>query len=214
MRESKMTIKQHKGIERLQVLVLAGAFWGLLEATLGYVLHLVPTLVSGMIMFPIATLILSHVYTKTGKKVDLMGVAIIASLIKSVDLLLPALPPIKTINPMMAILFEGLLVMGLVVLFEKGLGSRIMGALTASIGWRLLFLVYMAILPIIGGPSSKLLSSPASIIEFALIHGIAGSLPVVIFTYVPKLKVELRPVVRYGLTFSVLVLASVTTYLL
>ncbi len=36
-------------------IVFFGGLWGgLLEATLGYVLHLVPAYISGIIMFPIA----------------------------------------------------------------------------------------------------------------------------------------------------------------
>jgi len=65
----------------LFTIIFYGSIWGILEATLGYVLHLVPTFISGLIMFPIATFILVRAYQVLGSKKSILYIGLIAAAI-------------------------------------------------------------------------------------------------------------------------------------
>ena len=81
---------ENKKIKLFTQIIFYGALWGFLEATLGYVLHWIPTLIAGTIMFPIASVILLRAYNKTKSKSALLYIGLVAATIKSIDLLLPS----------------------------------------------------------------------------------------------------------------------------
>ena len=99
-------------LKNLPIIILFGSLWGIIEATLGYLLHLLPVsiYISGTVLFPLVTWILYKAYTLTNSKTALMSIGILAALIKSVDFLLPFGSPFKIINPMISIIFESLAV--------------------------------------------------------------------------------------------------------
>ena len=51
-----------KNLDKISMIVFFGAIWGLVEATIGYALHLLPALIAGSVMFPIVMFILYHAY--------------------------------------------------------------------------------------------------------------------------------------------------------
>ena len=63
-----------------------GAIWGILEATLGYVLQFLPPLVSGSVMFPIAATLMLITYQNTKSRSAMVYVAAIAASIKAINL--------------------------------------------------------------------------------------------------------------------------------
>lgn len=153
-----------------------GAIWGLLEATLGYVLHLIPGMFSGLIMFPIAVLIMVTAYRSTGNRMSIFWIGVVAAAIKSVDLLLPGLIPMKTFNPMMAIIIESAIVAVVYpVADKKNMFNKALNAITLSVGWRAGFVVYMYILSFTTGSLAKWLGTPAQATQFIVVNGLIAS---------------------------------------
>jgi len=133
-------------LKRISVILMFGSVWGILEASLGYVLHLLPALVAGSVMFPIASVILLWAYKSSKKKSDLIWIGFIAALIKAVDFFLPNLSYFKVLNPMIAIVFESVMVMAVIPMLEKSnFFSKFFAMPVAALGWNLLFLNYHAI---------------------------------------------------------------------
>ena len=124
------------------VILFLGALWGLAEATLGYVLHLIPVPgIAGMVMFPIGFYFMLKAYNSTGKIGSIFGVSAIAAGIKLVDLLLPIMPS-KALNPAMSILLEGAFVMGFVLIVDVRKSSLFVPqVLGLNLAWRVMFIV-------------------------------------------------------------------------
>ena len=55
-----------KALKLAAQIVFFGALWGITEATLGFLLHFLPPTIAGIVMFPIAVLILVKAYKATG----------------------------------------------------------------------------------------------------------------------------------------------------
>jgi len=134
------------------VFIFWGALWGIAEAVLGYILHLVPVFpgMAGMIMFPIGFYFMSRSWKYTGNLWAILGTASIAASIKLLDLFLPGLSPIYTINPAVAILFESVAVMGLYKLLslepQQNKTFSFQNIIAACAGWRLVFIAYNILL--------------------------------------------------------------------
>jgi xanthine/uracil permease len=110
-------MKQNKGV--FTYIIFFGALWGILEATLGYLLQFLPPLVSGSVMFPIAATLMILTYNHTKSKSAMIYVAMIAATIKSVNFFMPGLLPIKTYNPMISIMLQSLVMVLIIPLFQK-----------------------------------------------------------------------------------------------
>ena len=54
-------------------IIFWGSIWGIMEATLGYLLHWLPQLISGNIMFPIGAAILLLAYKVNSSRSDSYG---------------------------------------------------------------------------------------------------------------------------------------------
>jgi hypothetical protein len=164
-----------------------GALWGIVEATLGYLAHLVTVIpgIAGFIMFPIGFYFMTRAYRETGKLSALFNTAAVAAGIKLVDLFLPALNPIKTINPAAAILMEGLV---LIVIYKVLQKSRrtfgFPGALLAASAWRVGFILYSALLLVFSIDDEFL--SAVSISRFLLLESIINALIIAMYLKVEK----------------------------
>ncbi|MBU0996530.1 MAG: hypothetical protein KKE16_00630 [Firmicutes bacterium] len=203
--------------KHLTTILFLGAIWGLLEATLGYVLHFLPALISGSILFPIATLVMLRTYQVTNSKKSVFGVAVTASLIKSVNLLMPNLSVWKVINPMISILVEALLVVAVLgVLSSNKVLPKIIALPLVSITWRAIFLGALAIQYTTGAMAvaSPLIASTSSIVDFAIVSGLlSGAIATLIYfahtLWIQKTKVFFATN-RYA-AISTFVLAVATT---
>lgn len=163
--------------QTLSTIIFFGAIWGLLEATLGYLLQFLPPLISGAIMFPIGAAILLYVSKNTESKSALLAVGFVAALIKAINFFMPGLPPIKTYNPMIAIMMQSIMVLITLHLFEKKTFlSSVLSLGLASFAWRLLFLVNLSVNRMITSMSFQQLASPNSMMSFVLINGLIGLL--------------------------------------
>jgi len=201
----------------LTAVIFYGAIWGILEATLGHVLHFIPATIAGSIMFPIASYILYKTYKKTESKRAMFYVGLIAASIKSVDLLLPQLSVFKTVNPMISILLETLvvvLVISLVVSKKPQLSYTALPI--ASVSWRAIFVGYMGLQFILTGNMAPFIKTPEAMISFIVISGLLSGVfaSLLLFVdrhYLVKIKsIEIKPIYASIL----LVAALITTYTL
>lgn len=171
-----------------------GALWGVLEATLGWALKFLPGFVSGSVMFPLALGIMLLAWRKMGDRRSIFIIAVIASLIKLVDLILPGLPPVRTINPAIAILLEGAVVALLIPVIQKsGLANRVLGAAGMNFLWRTGFLVYVSVLQLAFGVPVGILRSFASAMSFLLLYGGLGTILSVLVIQLEAWNPDRRP---------------------
>jgi hypothetical protein len=127
-----------------------GSLWGLEEATLGHILHLLPVNIGWIFWFPFAYLFLYLAYKKSGNAFSILWTAAIASAIKLIDLLLPVRIDM-VINPAVSILLEG----AAVFLFVKVIHShpsleklRFIRPLASSLVYQLFYIIYISIAPL------------------------------------------------------------------
>jgi len=189
-------------------IILFGAIWGLLEASLGYALQFLPPLFSGSIMFPIAGIIMYWAYRNTDSKASIVYVALIAASIKAINFVMPGLPPIKTYNPMIAIMLQSLAMVLIVTLTEKNHPAYgFLGIGLVAVLWRSLFIVNITINHALTGFPFTQLASPQTILSFILLYGVleAGLLAL---AYGIKLVVK----DRVNLTFKPHLALSIVTY--
>lgn len=208
----------NKKFNLLTQIIFYGALWGFLEATLGYALHWIPTLIAGTIMFPIASVILLRAYNKTNSKKALLYIGMVAASIKSIDLFLPSYSIFKTINPMVSIVLESLLVFAVVMLFtSEKITNKIAAAQIASIGWRVGYVTYMVAQFAFTGFVAYSISSFAHILEFVVLSGVIGGLLASGLIYLDSslkykfnFKLDIKPAFATGL----LLIAALATFIL
>lgn len=155
-----------------------GGLWGIVEATLGYLLNLSTLGLSGCIMFPIGFYILRKGYKHTNEISVIYYSTIIASIIKLFNLFMPISHPVKVINPAFAILLEGLSVAVLVSYTVKS-NKKItaLNALATSLSWRAIYLIDTFILFYINIPSRMIQKGPNEyLLNFIIINSIANAL--------------------------------------
>ncbi|MFP4177165.1 MAG: hypothetical protein ACLFTZ_00220 [Acholeplasmataceae bacterium] len=191
--------------------LLFGAIWGIVEATLGYVLQFLPSLVSGSVMFPVGATILFYAYRKTGSRKSLFGVALIAAAIKSVNLFMPGLMPIKTYNPMIAILLQTLVVVAVVDRFESpSFAVRIPALIAVGFAWRSLFLFNIAINNALTGFPFPQLGSLSAALDYLLLLGAMEGLILVVMSLsvfrLPVFRKRPNPALVLGLVALAFVL--------
>jgi hypothetical protein len=163
--------------EKLLAILFFGSIWGIFEASIGYVLHLLPTFIAGTIMFPIGMTILIAAYSKLKSRNALLGVAAVAMAIKSIDFLLPNIILFKTLNPMIAILLEGAFVAVLIpFIMNSKVTKKFIGIIGASLLWRSAFVIMMFMQFGFTGSIAKYLATPALIIGFVIVNGLISAL--------------------------------------
>lgn len=185
-----------KDLKILAIIVSCGALWGLVEATLGLVLHQGLATITGLILFPIGFFWMTLGQKASGWRGAPITIAAIAALVKLVDLLVPGTPWIKVINPAVAILMEG----ALVLVFFSGMASS--GQLSrwwstagraaaASFGWRGLYLIYLVVLASFGLKIRLFQAGTMEVVRFLSIDGLANALLVfTLYLGLERIKVQ------------------------
>ncbi len=85
-----------------------GAIWGIAEATIGWLLHILHVHAVGVWMYPISLFCMLSAFRISGKVNSIAYVAVVAGLVKLVDLLIPTgAPAFHIINPALHIMLEG-----------------------------------------------------------------------------------------------------------
>lgn len=112
-----------------------GSVWGAIEATLGFVLHLLPLPgLAGAMMFPVG-LVCLQAARERGGLAAMAAVPVIAAALKLLDLLVPGHNPVSVIHPALSILLQG-------AVLAAGYGFVRRSALhlgMASLAWKGLF---------------------------------------------------------------------------
>ncbi len=142
---------RHKRYSMLLNIVAWGAIWGIFEATVGYLLHLLPFNIGWFIWYPVACFFMANVYRKTRSTWSVVFVGTLCALIKMLNLLLPGRID-RVLNPAISIVFEALtmaaVIFGVNRLFskQKNLLIKAAAALAMNTGWRLLYILYLLLL--------------------------------------------------------------------
>ncbi len=205
---------KNKRVEVISKIVFFGAVWGIVEASVGYVLHLLPGFIAGSLMFPFVMFILVKAYKSLGNRKAIFYVALVAAAIKSVNLLMPFLPAAKTINPMVSMVLEAALVFAVIPLFDTNkLPNKFAAFAIASVGWRLLFLGYQGLNFAITDYLAAYLQSFGSALEFVVLNGL-GSVAIMILVYLGFRKIKLIDKVDNLRIAPIISLASLTVAVL
>ncbi|MDD3094619.1 MAG: hypothetical protein WC372_06420 [Candidatus Neomarinimicrobiota bacterium] len=171
----------------LSSVLLFGALWGLAEATLGYLLHFLPCGFAGLVMFPIGFYMMYNAYRLSGRHSAMLAVALIAALIKTIDLALPLTNIMSVLNPASSILIEGLVVFGAARFFE---GRRALPAvLLVSAGWILLFVLTQSLLL---RPASGLYLYPLKTMLFYILLNVIVNSAAILLYLKNKTRLSLR----------------------
>ena len=179
--------------QNIPAIIFFGAIWGIIEATLGYLLHLLPIsiYISGSVMFPVVAYILYKAYAVTKSKPDLLSIGLIAALIKAINFLMPFGSPFKIINPMLSIIMESLMVVLVISLLnKKDVFSKTSGFLLASFGWRLLYLGYMGVQFFMTGFISDYLVSFSAAFDYVVVYGLISTAFALAFVYLDQLAIK------------------------
>jgi hypothetical protein len=100
-------------MNKLKTIVFWGACWGILEASLGWFMHLVHLKNEMLLLFPFGLMCMMMAVRQTGQASAIIKTALVAALVKLSNLLaLTAVPVYYVTNPAVAILLEGLVVWG------------------------------------------------------------------------------------------------------
>ena len=161
----------------ISVIIFWGAIWGLIEATLGYVLHSFSLSVGWLFWFPLSFYFMSRVYSQTQSLTSILFTSTIAAAIKLIDFLLPTRID-KIINPAVSILLEGLVVFAAFKIIEHKqdlFKFKYPEALAVSVGWRILYIIYILLMPAFYFNVSPL-RAVYPFVKFFFLESIANSL--------------------------------------
>jgi len=140
--------------------LIIGSLWGIIEATLGYVTHMIGLSIGWLIWYPIAFIFIYKSYSLTNSYPSVMITAFVASSLKLLNLFFPGRID-YVINPAVAIIFEAVSF----IIVSKRVGNKYDIFNLAFIGftYRILYLAYVRLLP----ENLMLLSQVADITKFA-----------------------------------------------
>lgn len=123
--------------------VFWGSIWGIVEATLGYLLHRMNLSIGWFIWFPLAFYFLHKIYRKTGEAWCVIYGGFVAAAIKLTDLFIEP-NVIKVVNPSASIIFEAASLLVLYKVMEKrNKKVGILGIAGVNVVWRAIFLTYV-----------------------------------------------------------------------
>lgn len=164
-----------------------GGLWGLSEAVLGYVLHMLPPGIQGFVMFPIGFYFMHRAYKRTQKPLAIFLVGAIAAGIKLFDLFLPVVPVLRTVNPAVCILFEAVMVFVVFKVFSPASKGFIpAAALIPSITWRILYIALTYTQTLFGIPSGTISAGWGAIANMVLLEGMANAAVILVYMLVER----------------------------
>lgn len=163
--------------------LLWGGLWGISEATIGYLTHLLLPGMGWAFYFPIAYGFMRMAYSQTGKSRVVLYCAILSAAIKLINL--PMTPRLDyVLNPAVSIVLEGLAV-GLAFRWVCGknrpmIRFGLLPLLTSAL-WRMLYLVYLLLAP--GWiREASILFMPGNLLNFATLELIGNGLAIALWS--------------------------------
>lgn len=157
----------------LNLVLFYGGLWGLAEATLGYLLHFLPTGIAGMIMFPVAFYFMFNLYKTTGIQSAVLMAGCVAAGIKLTGLAIPLPSLMSVINPAISILLESLVIFA----FVKSTTNREKAYVKTFVMTVSLMVFFIMVQTLFTRPAEGLYLLPLlPMTGYVLLNGIAGSL--------------------------------------
>lgn len=158
----RITLNAHD-MKNLKTIIFWGACWGVLEATLGWLLHLVHFKGEVLILYPIGLMCTMMAFKQSGNMSSVLKVAGVAALVKLSNIFItPAAHFYFVTNPAIAILLEGLATWAFCIYIEKRkdfITNAIPFAMVLMFGsillfrsWQILMDAYVAYNPIVHIP--------------------------------------------------------------
>jgi hypothetical protein len=141
--------------------LIFGTIWGAAEASLGFILHLLPIILpvpslSGYILFPVGFLLMYSAFVACGSLAAMPLAAVFAAAVKLASLLLPGVSFVLVRNPTFAILAEGVVSFIALGLFTFTSAAKTVAVFIGiSVTWRMIFLLSLLALGIKGGILAK-----------------------------------------------------------
>ncbi len=146
-------------------IVLSGSLWGLIEASLGFLLHqLSMSSIAGHVMMPIGFSLLLLCYRKSRVVWGMPVMAVIAAQVKLINLFMGAPAP-AVVNPVFSILAMGFLLMGFKTIAKKRSFTSVLPVVAVmSLSWSLLHQVWAWV--------AKFIMNSSSIVDlWGVFHG-------------------------------------------
>ncbi len=131
-------------LSKARTVIYWGAVWGILEATVGYMLHLPVINIGWLVWTPLAAWCIGRICSDTGSRAAVVCTSVITCAFKLTNLALPGRIDF-VINPAVAVILEALAFVCAVMIF-KGIPKNALGALAFSLGantlWRGAYALY------------------------------------------------------------------------
>jgi hypothetical protein len=182
-----------------------GSCWGLLEVTLGYVIHRFAIAIPGLpgfVMFPAAFWLIQKAVDSSGRKDIILKMTVIAASLKLLDFLIPGSDPIRIINPALSILMEGLAVM---MIMNAKAKPNLISYFNMGFLWRGLFLIYMVGLSWFDLPAGLVTSGLEVTLKFLVVESAVNALIMSLLLRYDPVRIKLDP--QWKLALSTCALA-------
>ena len=172
---------------QISAVLFFGGLWGFTEATLGFLLHLLPRMtgippMAGLVLFPIGVGFMLCAVSRTGSPSSAVLVALVAAAIKASSVVLAPVTWVFVQNPVISILLEGLVVWLAVGLFSFGVRTRWVPvqAFAAAAGWRGLFVLAHIFLGLRWGLMQR---GGGAVAQFLLLDSLINAVLITLMVY-------------------------------
>jgi len=191
-----LTLKE-KNILRRNIFIYPlfwGILWGVVEATLGHMLHLIPVPgLAGFIMFPVGMVFMIRAWSATGYPSSIILASTAAAAVKMLDAFLPGPGIFAAVNPALAILCEGLAVAGLFSLVRSGQRFHLFSLLSVSLFWRMIYFGLMAAAAFLTAAPNFFILGSSIIFKYFLLESFINTL--ILFIILQPIQLEMNPTV-------------------
>lgn len=192
----------------LTAVLVWGGLWGIFEATVGYLLHLLPLSIGWLVWYPVACFFMLNVYRKTRRTETILLVGLLSACIKLFNLFLPGTID-RVLNPAVSIVLEAVTLSAGVYAYRHFVAAKKKPLITAAIailcmntGWRVLYALYLLFLVPDWMREVSVISSANALVIFFVLHNLLTGL--VLFGGSLLAKYILRPIEIFERRLSVL----------
>ena len=196
--------KVHK-LHTISIILFWGALWGVVEATIGYIIHALPfKMPTGSILFPIGYYFMQKSYKETKDLKSIFFTSAIAASIKLINLFIPTAQIVRVLTPSACILLEGLAVVSIFKLFEYSEEPiKFIHSLMMSLFWRIgYYVINLVVFIPLALASSSSIFNRAKFMEFFLINSFINSILIYFYSkFAAKNNKKLK--IKYNPAFSI-----------
>lgn len=182
----------------ITTVLIWGGLWGVFEATVGYLLHLIPISIGWLVWYPAACFFMLNVYRKTRRTETILLVGLVSACIKMLNLFLPVRID-RVLNPAASIVFEALILAAVILVYKrffaeskKPLRIEALTVLFMNTGWRILYTLYLLLIVPTWMREISVIGSTAALLTFFFVHNLLTGL--VLFGGSVVIKYILKPI--------------------